>query len=176
VLAQQAPKVRFDWIIGRNTLSDTQDKAAHIQQMVAALTENGHIVLAERFPKQSQRLSEWLPASLDTVGWRAAEAQLYDSQKGDPLLNLDHTDWVQLFVAAGLQANIESEVLSQNLYISSQLLERWFTPNASPPSYGDYLCQHLSQTAIEQVRSLMTTHLLHQTVFWRSAILYIVAH
>jgi putative ATPase len=176
VLAQKAPKVRFDWIVGRNTLSSEQDKAAHIQQMVTALTENGHIVLAERFPKQSQRLSEWLPASLDTVGWRAAEAQLYDSQKGDPLLKLDHTDWVQLFGAAGLQANIESEVLSQNLYISSQLLERWFTPKASSPSYSDYLRQHLSQTAIEQVRSLMTTHLLHQTVAWRSAILYIVAH
>jgi putative ATPase len=176
VLAQQAPNVCFDWIVGRNALGDERDKATLIQQMGAALAEDGRIILAERLPKQSQRLSEWLPTNLDTVGWRDAEAALYDSQNGDPSLKLDVADWVQLFAEAGLQVKTESKTLAQDLYISPKLLERWFTSKSSPPSYYDYLRQNLSKKAIEQVRTLMTTHLLHQTVSWRSVILYIVAY
>jgi hypothetical protein len=69
----------------------------------------------------------------------------------------------------------ERETTYQNIYITPQLLERWFTKQLSPMSYGEHLHQQLPQPEVDAVRSLLTDHLLYQTLTWRSAILYITA-
>jgi putative ATPase len=177
-LNEQAKGVQFDWIIGRNALSDEQDKEAIAVQLRDLLAPQGQIILAERLPKYGQRLYEWLPSTLDETlysRWQAAEDAIYNAQTGDTLLNWEEGNWIELFQTAGFAVQIEKETSTQEIYVTSKLLERWFTPKARPLSYGDRLRQHVSKKEVEQVRSFMTQHLLHQTLTWRSAILYITA-
>jgi putative ATPase len=175
---QQAAEIQFDWIIGRNALSEETDKNAVIKQLRKILPIQGQIILAERLPKYGQRLYEWLPSALDETlypRWQAAEDAIYDSQTGDALLNLEEESWIDLFQSADFVVNTERDISTQEIYVTPKLLERWFASKAQPLSYSDRLRKHLSKKEAEKVKSLMTQHLLHQTMTWRSATLYITA-
>jgi putative ATPase len=178
VLNQQAEDIKFDWIIGRNALRDAADKTAIIQQFDKVLTKKGGITIAEHLPKYSQRLYEWLSSTQTGKlyqRWQSAEESMYELQTGDVLLNWGIEDWVQSFQGAGLRVQTESETIYQDIYITPKLLERWFSKGVLCCSYGDHLRQRLSKTEVESVYALMNDHLLHRTLPWRSAILYITA-
>jgi putative ATPase len=177
-LNEQAKGVHFDWIIGRNALGEEQNRQAIAKQLLEVLAPQGHVILTERLPKYGQRLYEWLPANLDESlfpRWKAAEDAIYDAQTGDDLLNWEEENWIELFHTAGFTVKTEKETSTQEIYITPKLLDRWFAPKAKPLSYGDRLRQHLSKQEVAQVRSLMTQHLLHQTLAWRSVILFVTA-
>lgn len=174
---KQQDNIQVDWILGRNAFSDEVHRAAVVRQLKLILTPQGQIVLAERLSKQSQRLYEWLSPSLDKTlfqRWQAAEDAIYDVQTGDALLNWGTDDWDKLFQDAGFTVHAEQEISTQEIYVTPKLLERWFTPKTKPLSYGDRLRQHLSEQDVGQVHLLMN-QLLHQTLPWRSAVLYITA-
>ncbi len=178
ILSEQAEGVQFDWIIGRNALSDQQDKKVIAKQLQKALAPQGQVILTERLSKDSQRLYKWLPTLLDETlysRWKTAEDDIYDAQTGDALLNWEEENWMELFQTTGFTVKIEKETSTQEIYITPKLLDRWFTLKSKPLSYGARLRQHLSKKEVEQVQSLMTQHLLHQTLTWRSVILYITA-
>jgi putative ATPase len=175
---QQAAEIQFDWIIGRNALSEETDKNAVIKQLYKILSIQGQIILAERLPKYGQRLYEWLPSTLDETlypRWKAAEDAIYDSQTGDALLNGEEESWIDLFQSTDFVVNTERDISTQEIYVTPKLLERWFASKAQPLSYGDHLRKHLSKKEVEKIKSLMTQYLLHQTMTWRSATLYITA-
>lgn len=178
VLHQQAPDVQFDWILGRNALSDADNKIAIAEQLKQILAAQGRVVFAERLPKNSQRLYEWLSST--QAGklydcWQSAEESIYDLKDGDALLNWSIEDWVQPFQDAGFKVKTESETIYQDVYITPRLLERWFSEGMLPCSYGDHLRKRLSKKEVQAVYSLMSEHLLHRTIPWRSAIFYIMA-
>ncbi len=169
--------IQFDWILGRNALSDIPERAAIAQQLSSILVPQGQIVLAERLPKLSQRLYEWISPNVDKIyrQWQTAEDALYDGETGDALLNWDADAWTTLFQAAGFTVQTEQETSTQEIYITPKLLERWFLSKAKPLSYADRLRQQLSKKEVEQIGALMTQNLLYQTLPWRSTILYITA-
>ena len=172
----QQEGIQFDWIVGRNALSDLSNRAAVVKQLSSVLAPQGQIVLAERLPKFSQRLYEWSPnlAQALFASWQAAEDAIYESD-GDMLLNEDVDSWLNLFQAAGFTVQAQQVTSTQEIYITPKLLERWFVSKSKPPSYGDRLRQHLSESEVEQISALMTQHLLYQTLPWRSTTLYIMA-
>jgi putative ATPase len=177
-LNRQTPAIQFDWIVGRNALSEELEKGAIVQQLGQVLAERGQIILAERLPKRGQRLYQWVSVANNVQlaeRWQAAEEAIYDSETGDPLLNWEVDDWVQAFQTAGFKVQTELESIVQDIYVTPQLLERWFSSTGSPLSYAERLSQSLSPPAVEKIRSLMTKQLLHQTQTWNSVVVYITA-
>ncbi len=78
--------------------------------------------------------------------------------------------------ATGLCITLQLNRSQQELYITAAMLDRWFTPSKSEKSsYGDRLAQMLSITEVQAVAEAFQRHLLHQTVQWESAIVFICA-
>jgi putative ATPase len=177
-LHQHTPGIKFDCIFGRNALSEEIDKAAIAQQLRLILTQPGQIILIERLPRKGQRLYQWFATTTNAKlfdRWQAAEEAIYDSQKGDPLLNWAVEDWVNVFETAGFTIQTELVSMTQNIYVTPQLLERWLGNNDSALSYIDRLSLQLSKKDTERIRVLMTEQLLHQTKTWDSVAIYIMA-
>jgi putative ATPase len=174
-LAQQHSEIKFDWVVGRNALGEEVDKRSIVQQLSQILAEQGQIILAERLPQQGQRLYQWV-SGVDAKlmkRWRAAEEAIYAPETGDELLNWRVEDWVNLWHDAGFQVHTEIESVTQNIYVTGQLLDRWFAVGGAGLSYGDRLGQSLDEEEVERVRSIMTQQLLHQTMNWASTLIHI---
>jgi putative ATPase len=168
--------LQFDAIVGRNYLMAAPDKLALVQPLIALLQPGGTIVLAEAIPKRAQRLYQLLaPASL-TPGLakklQQAEEAIYVNPE-DPMVNWDVADLGRWFSQAGCKANTNIEVSETQALITMAMLDRWFTPNPSQPSYTDRLANILSAKEITTVERIFRTQLLNQTVTWRTAIGFI---
>jgi putative ATPase len=175
--ALQDPDLKFDWILGRNALGEESEKTAIVQELTKIITITGQIVLAERIPAQGQRLYQWLPHIDKELAdrWQTAEEAIYAPGTGDPLLNWQPADWQSLFQDQGFQISTTLESIAQNIYITPQLVDRWFTLNGSTLSYGDRLSPTLTPPELQEIRALITKQLLHQTLTWNSVIIHITA-
>ncbi|PZD72366.1 Replication-associated recombination protein A [Acaryochloris thomasi RCC1774] len=164
----------FDAIVGRNVLMGHEQQSEIAAQLVSLLQPTGRIILAENVPSQSQRLYDLVdlpnePGLYDR--WVAAEECLYDV--GDLAANPGGVE--QLFEELGLQVEVILEESSFDLYVTAQLLERWFSSTSERLSYRDRLLVHLSEGEVGEVRSQMTQQLLNQTITWKTQIAYISA-
>jgi putative ATPase len=179
VLAKQAPEVRFDWIIGRNGLGLEADKVAIASQLATLLQAQGHLALTETLPRQSQRLYDLIPADMLEAKfrkrWVKAEEKIYVNKGGDPSLNWEIDELLNALQSAGFKTHCAVEQVAHDLYITPQLIDRWFASGAGRLSYGDRLLQTLAPQEVAQIREQLTQHLLRQTVQWCRAIAYITA-
>jgi putative ATPase len=176
-LEQQHAKIKLDWVVGRNALGEEVDKKLVVQQLRQVLADRGQVILAERLPQQGQRLYQWV-SGVDAKlmkRWRAAEEAIYDFETGDELLNWRTEDWVELWQEARFGIHTELESVTQNIYVTGPLLNRWFAAGGSGLSYADRLRQCLDGEEVERVRSIMTQQLLNQTMTWNSITIYIWA-
>ena len=154
------------------------DKAAIVGLLVEQLQPEGAIVLAEAIPRHSQRLHSLLNS--DGLGQALhdrlteAEEAIY-TQADDPLM-WDADDLQRWFVDRGCTVTLELERSQTELWITPNLLDRWFTVHApDSPSYADRLQQWLTAAEIETVRQHATHALANQTVQWESTIVYLWA-
>jgi putative ATPase len=166
----------FDAIIGYNALLDAPDKAAAVHLLATLLDPRGQISLAERIPRQTQRIYQLIDRTTlaDDVVARmvAAEEAIYANAQ-DPLVNWDAADLTALLTAAGLAVRATTETESSELQVTPSVIERWFAPASGPrPSYGDHLARHLTPDEVAQVRQTVERQLLNQTVAWTSQIGY----
>jgi putative ATPase len=179
VLSEQAPEVRFDWILSRNGLGVEVEKGAIVRQLAALLQPSGSIAFTELLPRQSQRLYDLIPEDrIETKlrkRWVKAEEQIYGTKGGDPLLNWEMDDILKALQSAGFKTHCEVEPIAHALYITSPLMDRWFAAGAERLSYADRLLQTLPQKEVEQIRGVLTQHLMRQTVQWHRAIAYVTA-
>jgi putative ATPase len=175
-LEQQHLEIKFDWVVGRNALGEEMDKRSIVQQLSQVLAEQGQIILAERLPQQGQRLYQWVSGGEAKLmkQWQAAEEAIYAPETGDELLNWRVEDWVNLWQDAGFEVHTELESVTQNIYVTGQLLDRWFAVGGSGLSYADRLRQSLDEEEVERVRSIMTQQLLNQTLTWNSVVIHVI--
>ena len=174
-LANLTEKVKFDRIIGRNVLMKEAEKSSLVQALVKWLNHEGMIVLAETVSRHSQRLYDLL-----NPGWVeqnlyenlvAAEEAIY-SVASDHMVNWDIEDLRTAFEKAGLAVEITQERTQTGLYITPNLLNRWFTTSETTtrPSYATRLAENLKQEEVEIVKNLFHRYLLNQTVNWNNTI------
>jgi putative ATPase len=177
-LEQQTPGLQFDWILGRNALAAEVDKGAIAQQLARVLSAPGRMLLTELLPSQGQRLYQWVtgvePTLLDR--WQAAEEAIYAPHSGDPLLNWQVADWVEVLELAGFTVQTALEKSLRDIYITQQLLDRWFAGTGASVSYGDRLGQSLTAVEVQAVRSIMSQQLLQSTRQWHSVEVHLQAH
>ncbi len=167
-------EIKFDRIIGRNALGKEVDKLKNILDLVKRLNKNGMIILGETIPRRNQRLynlldKTWLSEKLFNK-LVAAEEAIY-SNPDDAMVNWDIDDLEKIFIQAGLQVDITQQKNSTQLYLTQNLLNRWFTAsdNKTRPSYLNHLEKELTKKEIEIVKSLFYGKLENRVVNWESA-------
>jgi putative ATPase len=180
-LTQQYPQLRCDRIIGRNSFAAMSDATAAEKltlwrSLVTKLQPEGQIVLAESLVQQTQRIYELVDRSSLAKSlvqkWIKAEEAMYQT---DSRLNWGEQEWRSLLEAAGLKVDLQVESTQTELRITAATLERWFSSGGDRSSYQDYLGQHLSEPEVSQVKALVMSQLMDQSVEWRGAIAFIVA-
>ena len=181
-LAQQAPAVKFDCIVGRNALLHEGDKAAVMQAIVERLRLGGAIALAESVPRQAQRLYALLDAKkLDAQLYNrlvAAEESIY-TNGDDPMVNWEVEDLQHGFERQGLKVSLELIQTQTDIHITPGLLARWFSPTparAGKLRYGDRLAHTLAKTEVAAIRQAFKRQLQNQTVNWQSRVAFITSH
>jgi len=140
--------VRFDLIVGRNSLTRCADKAGAARLLAGLLLHGGAISLAETIPLRAQRLY----ALVDTTplgtelsqALRVAEEAIY-ANASDPMINWDVED---LREADG--------------------------PGARP-IYAQHLARQLPAEAIAEIRALFRRQLVGNVCQWHSMVAFLVA-
>jgi putative ATPase len=166
--------LRFDRIIGHHALMREPDKSQAISILAQLLLPTGTITLHESVPRHTQRIYRLLtPDRIDAnlspityASWIEAEEAIYN-QASDPMLNWDISDLEQAFIAKGLLAEIQTEVTTSQMYITSTLLERWFSSSSVKPTYADRLQQFLPRTEIDSIQKILARYLTDKTVSWQ---------
>ncbi|MBD2452392.1 AAA family ATPase [Nostoc sp. FACHB-152] len=175
VLAQAAPTVQFDCIMGRNALMSEPDKLQAAQTLAQVIPLRGKLVLAETVPRYTQRLYRLLPANaLDEKLYERlvdAEEAMYTNQS-DPMLNWDADDLHDAFASTGLTVDMVVEQNLTQIHISSVFLERLFATKGNRQSYAQHLGEKLTLEELERLKVTFTHYLLNQTIDWQSAIAF----
>ncbi|AFY56780.1 AAA ATPase [Rivularia sp. PCC 7116] len=174
-LSEIPDEVKFDRIIGRNALGKEVDKLKNIFDLVKLLNRDGKIILGETIPRRSQRLynlldKTWLSDKLFKK-IVAAESAIY-SNPDDAMVNWNVEDLEKIFIEVGLEVEITQQKNLTQLYITENLLNRWFTAseNETRPSYINHLEKELTNQEIETVKSLFYGKLSNRVVEWETAI------
>jgi putative ATPase len=181
-LAALEPNICFDRIIGHHALMREPDKSSAIAILAKLLLPEGTITLHESIPRHTQRIYRLLTArqiddNLSTstyASWIEAEEAIYN-QALDPMLNWDINDLEAAFTVNGLLVKIQGEEITSQMFITSTLLERWFSSSTSKPTYADRLQQVLSQPEIDSIQNLLVRYLTGKSVPWQSRIAIIHA-
>ncbi|MEO0456926.1 MAG: AAA family ATPase, partial [Cyanobacteria bacterium P01_A01_bin.114] len=175
VLAEQAPDVCFDGIIGRNALMADPDKAKAIAQIASHLSPKGRIVLAEAIPRRAQRLYALLdeghlkPRLYQKL--KTAEDSIY-ANSDDALVNWDETDLVREFENLSFAVTTTVEAMTTPMTVTEALLDRWFGDHSR---YLAHLGKGLTPEELQTVRRAFVKQLRHQTITWQRWILFLVA-
>jgi putative ATPase len=172
--------LRFDAIVGRNTIGSLPDKAATLRLLVERLQPGGRLSLAEAVVQQAQRLYRLVDLStLDgDLGQRLSEAeeQIY-SAPDDPLLNWTAVDLKELVESAGfVDVSVQEEAQVSDLYLTAASLDRWFAPEGDGErlSYAQHLLKRFTANELVEVRALYERQLSNQTIPWQTRIAYVV--
>ena len=163
-----------DRIIGRNALGGEPDKVAVLQSLMALLTEDGIMVLAEVVPRHSQLISALVPDRLPAAlyrRWQAADAAI--THTDDPRFNWDAQSLEALCSAQGWPTHLNVETVHSRLYLSEKLIQRWFS--ATPTSYASQLQPYLKEQDLQAIQKACQ-QLQNQTVEWRSQLLWLVSY
>lgn len=172
-LSEIPREIKFDRIIGRNALGKEIDKLKIILDLVNRLNQDGKIILGETILRRSQRLynlldKTWLSEKLFQKIVVAEEA-VY-SNPDDAMVNWDIEDLEKIFIEAGLEVEVTKQKNTTQIYITENLLNRWFTTseNKTRPSYLNHLEKELTKKEIATVKNLFYGRLKNQVVNWES--------
>jgi putative ATPase len=176
----EAPQ-QFDAVVGRNVMTQVPDKGAVAQLLSNLLAKGGTISLAEVVPRHTQRLHALLDRdALDpdlAAGLTTAEEAIY-ARAEDPMVNWDAENLRAVFIAVGLATALRVEREVGEVHVTQAVLDRWFTPAATPeqrPSYVDHLREHLDGAQLAQVEDLFRHQLANRAVPWQTTTAYLVA-
>ena len=173
-------QVRFDLIVGRNSLTRHADKTVAARLLASLLLPGGAISLAEAIPRRAQRLY----ALVDTTALgtelsrdlREAEEAIYADAAGT-MTNWDADDLRQAFAQAGLDpVRVETVEMVREYPVTRGLADRWFSDDVGPrPSYAQHLARRLPEEAIAEIRALFERQLVGSICRWRSTVAFLVA-
>ena len=179
LLADKAPGILLDVVIGRNALIHEPDKRAIGQQLAELLRPGAHLVLAETAPRHTQRLyrlinTRPLGSALSERLITAEEAIYQDAS--DPMTNWDADDLEQAFVAARLEVALQVETETTEVRVTESMLDRWFTPRLDGrPSYSQRVGEQMTVEELSQIESSFRGQLTNQVISWESKIIHLVA-
>ena len=171
--------LRFDIILGRNSLTQHPNKAEALRVLAALLADKGQLSLAEALPRAGQRLYRLV--NLAELGPELAQAVMHAEEAiyantQDPMTNWDTGDLQTAAQIAGLQVgNLEMIDLQREQLITPEQVAVWFKPGSERPSYADHLQRTLDAASVETVRRLFVRQLAGRAVPWHSQVVLLSA-
>ncbi len=177
-LSQQLPAdLRFDYILGRNILMAAPDKAAIVDAIRPWLHPEGTIVLLEAFPKQAQRLYNFLPDRALKANLfkrlKQAEEAIYQASD-DPKVNWDLPDLDRIFTAANFQVTWDVETTASAVLITPSVIDRWLD-RSQPSSYIQRIAGNLTDAEQQTIIQVFRQTLTNQTVHWQQTLIRLQA-
>ncbi|WP_026102957.1 AAA family ATPase [Pseudanabaena sp. PCC 6802] len=181
-LAKLATGIRFDRIVGHNALMREADKSGAIAILAKFLLPEGAISLHEAIPLHTQRIYRLLETNSIEVNlkpklydrWVEAEEAIYQ-QASDPMLNWDAGDLERGFTENGLSVQMEVETNIAPMYVTPDLIDRWFGTSETKPTYSDRLRHKLSHADVKSIRDLLALNLMRKSVPWQSTSAFAIA-
>ncbi|MGA1411534.1 MAG: AAA family ATPase, partial [Prochlorotrichaceae cyanobacterium] len=168
----------FDHMIGRNVFMGSPAKETIAAVLQSLRTPKTTLAIVETIPQRGQRLYALLDLTPLAPEMRhrfiTAEESIY-TNPADPLVNWDDHDLAQILKTAGFTGHISTEVVTTDLYISTQLIQHWFTPqpHQARAAYIDHLAKHFSPAEIQAIYHCFEKQLQNQTVSWQTTLLWI---
>jgi putative ATPase len=181
-LRSQLQELRCDRILGRNVLLHESQRVELLKTLKPLLASDGVLLLAESIPCHTQRLYQLIDLATAKRSlkrkvvnqWIDAEERIYANPE-DPLVNWDLADLQVWFAEVGLEADVQMEQITSDLYVTRDLIHRWFASGQQRPSYGEHLARTLSPEEIEAIKNLFLRSLSQQMVQWQGAIAFVRA-
>jgi len=162
-------RVRFDAILGRGALAETDDAAAWLASLTDLLLPRGSVVLAETDTARAQRLSalvDWEDAPELGARVRACEDALYAAAAP-----WTRERWIGLAHGAGLALAAHRDVVVHGeQHVAAESIERWFGAAEAPGSYARALANGLDDDEIRDVERRYRARFAGQVVPWRSVV------
>jgi putative ATPase len=171
--------LRFDAVVGRNTLGPLPHKAATVDLFVDWIRPGGRLSLVETVVQHAQRLYSLVDLSTleGDLGQRVGEAeeQIY-SVPDDPLLNWTAAGLTEILESVGFaDVTAQEEVQESDLYLTAATLERWFAVggNGERLSYAQHLLKWITTGELAQVKALYERQLSNQTIRWQTRVAFV---
>ena len=176
-LTHEAKKhIRFDRIIGRDTLRTIEDKKDFIEKLLSHLVNGGKMVLAESVPLHGQRIAALLDfnsAPELEAPFRTIEEQLYS----DPVVSWNPAKLEkQLIKIKTIKCRMHEQPIPYSRQISRDQIDHWFrisTPG-NRPSLGDELRRALPVQSVERLTGILYSQLQNRSFMWKESVAYFV--
>ena len=171
----------FDRVFYRNpvnTASDIEKLKNELALLRPFIAQNGCILIAQKIPSASQRLSELLTALYaDTEYKQLIEAaqkaeNAFYTDNANPLFSWDEKTLEQNLAQGADNAELYTDVqlLCEKRSISAEEIERWF--DAEHSAYGAALNASMGKDAAEQFKSLVIRSTEKKLVDWNSRVAF----
>lgn len=178
---QADPGLRFDAVIGRNSLGPLVAKAEAVRLISRLMAPEGRLSLVENVQRRAQRLSALVPVADDLEGdlgerVLAAEEAIYEDET-NPRVNWDADDLAALVGKAGLgEVSCAVETYSSTRRITAQQLGQWFNPGGEKHhTFAHHLRRHMDDQELRQVQGLFERKLTGKNIQWTTTFLHLTA-
>ncbi len=172
--------IKFDLIMGRNSLSAIKNKKTILNRINSLLDRNGYLTLVESIPAKGQRLSQYIPqGELSKDLYKKlieSENTIYDD-KTNFQVNWDEGTLQDNLNDAGFQVKqIKITEFQNKTHVSQSKINQWFLLHRQNKlSYADYLQQNLSNEEIQQVKNYFQAKLSGQVIKWKTTWVFVKA-
>ena len=164
-------QIRFDAIIGRNALGNSDIKENIIQQLRVISAPGCQLRLWELMQERSQRLCDLVDLSeLDNnlrIRVISTEEEIYNDVE-NPRVNWNHETFTEFLTQNDFGDIIcETESLTKVLNVGMKQLARWFDKNKTEDrTFAWHLHQRLTEDEVQKVRNLFERQLCNKEIPW----------
>jgi putative ATPase len=185
VRAAAGTSVRFDKIIGRGILTKIKDRQALLHRIVALLSSDGAVVIAEPVPSAGQRLStcnELASLRSDLLALLSVCEQEIFSDPEDDMVNWSAASLEELITQMhGCTGEFLVNKSSELRFIRPADVEFWFRESGASKrrslgdrwSLGDRCREKAGTEAFEEMKASLHRRLDHKQVSWNAETLFI---
>jgi len=179
----------FDFIFYRDMITKSEDiknfaeKVAN--QNAKKLSKDGKIILSQKIPVKTQKLSELLLPHFPLASQnrerelltklKQAEDVFYSENNENPeikkLFDWTGEDFTKAFFEKGFQVSYKEEVFTEERVLSEEEIERWFNKETS---YGKFIFSALGESDFENCKLLVSEIARYQKFNWKHVIGFMI--
>ncbi|MDA3941378.1 MAG: AAA family ATPase [Spirochaetia bacterium] len=175
-------KLKFDIIMGRNTLINKENKLTYNEYLMDLNTPGGKVILAETLLSESTRLSSLLVDLSETLERTdqialdlliKAEKIIY-SPDYNSIINWKEKDFVNWMTEAGYSAiKSQKKIYSEHRTITVEDIKSWIDPHGANINYGNILVNITEENELEQLKITLNKYLAGKYFDWKTSICFV---
>ena len=181
---------QFDFVFFRDVITKSDDienftkKVAKIKEK-GFLGKEGKIILSQKIPVKSQKLSELLLPHFGLASQsrerelleklKKAEEMFYSESNENPaikkLFDWNGESFSKAFFEKGFQVSYKEEVFTEERVLTEEEINRWFNKETS---YGKFIYSELSEEVFENCKTLILELAKYQKFNWKHVIGFMI--